>query len=157
MRLYIDGTQVAATTTTVRPFAKLDPTQKPGLGIGSLQADAICCQYFHGYIDELRLSNQALRRSQFLNAPKFVPPPDSNEMPVTLLPPVPFVVQRAPVATLYLNEMPSKTLGRCASTNSTDAVRGARGAELRDFGKLNHEAVQLDTTTDGTFTLFSWL
>ncbi len=75
MKLYIDGKEVDSITTTVRPFAQLDPSIRPGVGIGSLQGDFYCCQFFHGFIDELRLSDRALRPAQFLNAPTFIAPP----------------------------------------------------------------------------------
>jgi hypothetical protein len=35
MTLYENGAVVAQTTTTIRPFGTLDPTQQPGVGIGN--------------------------------------------------------------------------------------------------------------------------
>ena len=71
MKLYVDGSLVNSTTTTIRPFALLDPTQNPGLGIGGLQSSN-SQEYFNGFIDELRLSNAALLPSEML-----IPEPSS--------------------------------------------------------------------------------
>ena len=38
MSLYVNGALAAQTTTDVRPFANLDPTQEPGVGIGNSNA-----------------------------------------------------------------------------------------------------------------------
>jgi hypothetical protein len=75
MRLYVNGQQVAATTTSVRPLGPLDPSQNPGIGIGNLQSLATYGpQAFNGLIDEVRISDTALAPSQFLNA---VPEPST--------------------------------------------------------------------------------
>ena len=73
-RLFINGVEVASTNTTVRPFGPLDPTQLPGLGIGSVQSDNYT-EYFAGTIDEVRISDTALQPSEFLF-------PCSNAAPV---------------------------------------------------------------------------
>lgn len=69
LRLYLDGNLVAATNTTVRPYALLRG-RNPGLGIGNVQS-AHYAEYFNGYIDEVRISDAALAPGQFLNAPIF--------------------------------------------------------------------------------------
>jgi hypothetical protein len=63
--LYINRALVATTTTTIRPFGALDPTQNPGLGIGDVQS-ANYAEYFNGLIDEVRISNAALTPAQLL-------------------------------------------------------------------------------------------
>jgi hypothetical protein len=72
MDLYQNGILVATTTTTIRSFATLDSNDKPGLGIGNVEASDN--DYFDGYIDEVRISDQALSPSQLLGA---VPEPAS--------------------------------------------------------------------------------
>lgn len=64
MRLYINGDLVNSVNTSDRPFGALDSSQSPGLGIGALQTGG---QNFNGLIDEVRISNQALRPDQFLS------------------------------------------------------------------------------------------
>ena len=66
MDLYENGALVATTTTTIRPFATLDSSDDPGLGIGNVEAADN--EYFDGYIDEVRISDAALLPSQFLDA-----------------------------------------------------------------------------------------
>jgi MSHA biogenesis protein MshQ len=73
MDLYVNGQLVNSTTTTVRPLGPLDPTQRPGLGIGDVQSSTYG-EYFNGLIDEVRISDQALRPAQFLDA---VPEPSA--------------------------------------------------------------------------------
>ena len=77
-RLFINGVEVASTTTTIRPFANLGAFfgQPFGVAIGSLQSGnpGFDGHYFDGTIDEVRISNSALSASQFLNA---VPEPSS--------------------------------------------------------------------------------
>ena len=68
MRLYINGSLAKSLVTSIRPFASLDATANPGLGIGNLQS-ATYSEYFNGLIDEVRLSDQALSPSQLLSAP----------------------------------------------------------------------------------------
>ena len=53
MTLYENGAVVAQTTTTVRPFGALDPTQEPGVGIGNSNALDNYNVPFNGLIDEL--------------------------------------------------------------------------------------------------------
>jgi hypothetical protein len=73
MRLYVDGVLQKSTTTSIRPLATLDSQTNPGLGIGTIQSFT---QRFNGFIDEVRVSNEALPPSSFLiNQP--VPEPSS--------------------------------------------------------------------------------
>jgi outer membrane protein assembly factor BamB len=60
MTLYENGAVVAQETTTVRPFATLDPTQQPGVGIGNSNALPNYDVPFNGLIDELTVYNRAL-------------------------------------------------------------------------------------------------
>ena len=60
MTLYENGAIVAQITTTVRPFATLDPTQQPGVGIGNSNALSNYNVPFNGLIDELTVYNRAL-------------------------------------------------------------------------------------------------
>ncbi len=73
MDLYINGQLVNSVVTGVRPFGPLDPTELPGLGIGDVQSPNFG-ESFNGLIDEVRMSDQALTPSQFLDA---VPEPSS--------------------------------------------------------------------------------
>jgi hypothetical protein len=69
MQLYVNGSLVNSTTTSIRPFAGLDPSSSPGLGIGCDQTG----QYgesFNGWLDEVRLSNTALNPEQFVLIPE---------------------------------------------------------------------------------------
>jgi len=68
MKLYIDNVLAASTTTSVRPFAALDPSENPGLGIGDVQSDNYQ-EHFDGLIDEVRISDAALPRTAFLSYP----------------------------------------------------------------------------------------
>jgi hypothetical protein len=52
MTLYVNGTVVNQTTTTIRPFGDLDRNSHPGIGIGNLKDGA--GQGFDGLIDEVR-------------------------------------------------------------------------------------------------------
>ena len=58
MTLYENGAVVAQTTTTVRPFGPLDPTQQPGVGIGNSNALSNYDVPFNGLIDELSVYNR---------------------------------------------------------------------------------------------------
>jgi hypothetical protein len=60
MTLYENGAVVAQTTTPVRPFGPLDPTQQPGVGIGNSNALSNYDVPFNGLIDELSVYNRAL-------------------------------------------------------------------------------------------------
>jgi hypothetical protein len=60
MTLYENGAVVTQTTTTIRPFATLDPTQEPGVGIGNSNALDNYDVPFNGLIDELTVYNRAL-------------------------------------------------------------------------------------------------
>jgi hypothetical protein len=68
IKLYVNGALADINTTTIRPFADLDPTGAPGLGIGGLQSDNpfLNKTYFNGLIDEVRISDMALSPSEFL-------------------------------------------------------------------------------------------
>lgn len=66
MTLYENGAVVAQTTTTVRPFGALDPTQQPGVGIGNSNALSNYDVPFNGLIDELSVYNRALTASEVL-------------------------------------------------------------------------------------------
>ena len=66
MTLYENGAVVAQTTTTVRPFGALDPTQEPGVGIGNSNALDNYNVPFNGLIDELSVYNRALTPSEVL-------------------------------------------------------------------------------------------
>jgi outer membrane protein assembly factor BamB len=66
MTLYENGAVVAQTTTTIRPFATLDPTQEPGVGIGNSNALDNYNVPFNGLIDELTVYNRALTSGEVL-------------------------------------------------------------------------------------------
>ncbi len=66
MSLYVNGGLAAQTTTTVRPFATLDPTQEPGVGIGNSNALDNYNVPFNGLIDELTVYNRALTSGEVL-------------------------------------------------------------------------------------------
>jgi outer membrane protein assembly factor BamB len=66
MTLYENGSVVAQTTTTVRPFGALDPTQEPGVGIGNSNALDNYNVPFNGLIDELSVYNRALTAGEVL-------------------------------------------------------------------------------------------
>jgi hypothetical protein len=68
MDLFVNGQLAATTTTSIRPFAVLDASQNPGLGIGNVQSGLQYVQYFNGLIDEVRISDLALAPSEFLDA-----------------------------------------------------------------------------------------
>jgi len=65
-KLFINGTQVAAASTAIRPFGALVPSSTPGIGIGNVQSSNYN-QYFEGIIDLVRISDTALSPDQFLN------------------------------------------------------------------------------------------
>src|SRR5262249_7764155 len=66
MSLYVNGALAAQTTTDVRPFANLDPTQHPGVGIGNSNALDNYDVPFNGLIDELSTYNRALTPGEVL-------------------------------------------------------------------------------------------
>lgn len=66
LRLYFDGKLVESTTTRIRPFGPLDASRRPGVAIGSMQASSPDAA-FEGMLAEVRLSDRALDRGQFLN------------------------------------------------------------------------------------------
>jgi hypothetical protein len=66
MTLYENGAVVAQETTTIRPFATLDPTQEPGVGIGNSNALDNYDVPFNGLIDELTVYNRALTANEVL-------------------------------------------------------------------------------------------
>lgn len=64
MKLYENGAVVAQTFTAVRPFRDLDPTQFPGIGIGT--ANSTYNAGFNGLIDELSVYNRAITPGEVL-------------------------------------------------------------------------------------------
>jgi outer membrane protein assembly factor BamB len=64
MRIYINDTVAAETTTGIRPFRDLNPLFNPGIGIGNHAPSSIFNQPFHGLIDELEIFNRALAASE---------------------------------------------------------------------------------------------
>jgi hypothetical protein len=62
-KLFINGVAVAETATDLRPFAELDPSQRPRISIGNIDQGGV--QHFEGIIDEVRISDVALDPSQF--------------------------------------------------------------------------------------------
>jgi len=67
MKLYVNGSLVESTTTSIRPMSALDPSSSPGLGIGCDNTGQYG-QYLNGWLDEVRLSDAALDPSQFLSS-----------------------------------------------------------------------------------------
>jgi hypothetical protein len=65
MNLYVNGSLVASTTTSIRPLGALDPAYAAGLGIGSDQTGQFG-ELLNGWLDEVRLSDTALRPDEFL-------------------------------------------------------------------------------------------
>lgn len=59
LSFYLDGVLKVSLTTAIRPFALTDLSLNPLAEIGS---------YYRGLVDEVRISNQALRPDQFLNS-----------------------------------------------------------------------------------------
>jgi hypothetical protein len=68
MCLYVDGSLAASAVTSRRPLAALQPGANPGVAIGGPTTPHVPLEYFHGLIDEVRLSDEALTPSGFLNA-----------------------------------------------------------------------------------------
>jgi DNA-binding beta-propeller fold protein YncE len=68
MTLYENGAIVAQQTTTIRPFANLDPTQNPSIAIGNHGGYPNSPHNFpfNGLIDELAVYNRALTPSEVL-------------------------------------------------------------------------------------------
>jgi hypothetical protein len=66
MTLYENAAVVAQTTTAIRLFATLDPTQEPGIGIGNSNALDNYNVPFNGLIDELSVYNRALTAGEVL-------------------------------------------------------------------------------------------
>lgn len=64
--LYIDGTLVASTVTTLRPFAALKLQKHPGLVIGGSRDRSQTDGFLRGGIDSVRISDVALEPPQFL-------------------------------------------------------------------------------------------
>lgn len=67
--LYINGTLVASTFTTLRPFAKLAKHAHAGLAIGSGVVGSPDMGYLNGRLDSVRISDVALEPAQFLPPP----------------------------------------------------------------------------------------
>lgn len=56
LRLWLNGKLIAFTTTSIRPFARLDPSQTPGVGIGNVQNNhGPHNQPFNGTLYDLRV------------------------------------------------------------------------------------------------------
>jgi hypothetical protein len=70
MSLYVNGALAAQTTTDVRPFANLDPTQNPAVGIGNSNDPTSYNVPFNGLIDELSVYNRALTPGEVLGIDK---------------------------------------------------------------------------------------
>ena len=66
--LYVNGVLVATTVTNVRALGPLNPNFSPGIGIGHTQIGNYN-QGYSGWIDEVRISNEALLPGQFLPEP----------------------------------------------------------------------------------------
>ena len=67
MRIYINGSVAAETTTNVRPFRDLDSNYSPGIGIGNTQGVGFAHNApFHGWIDELAIYKKALSISEIM-------------------------------------------------------------------------------------------
>jgi hypothetical protein len=66
MSLYVNGNLATQSTTTIRPFANLDPTQNPAIGIGNSNDPASFNSPFNGLIDELTVYNRALTAGEVL-------------------------------------------------------------------------------------------
>ncbi len=64
MSLYENGVLMSQTTTSIRPFGALDPTQQPALGIGN--ANSTYNTPFNGLIDDLKLYDNALSAADVL-------------------------------------------------------------------------------------------
>ncbi|EEF58209.1 Immunoglobulin I-set domain protein [Pedosphaera parvula Ellin514] len=62
MKIYINASLVAQTTTTVRPLGPLDPALTPGIGIGNVADFNLFT--FDGAIDEMSLYNRALTQAE---------------------------------------------------------------------------------------------
>jgi arabinan endo-1,5-alpha-L-arabinosidase len=67
MKIYVNGQLKQSITTTLRPFEILFGSN-PGIGIGALQSSSqfVGPEYFHGLLDEVRISDAALPPSQLL-------------------------------------------------------------------------------------------
>ena len=61
MQLYVNGSLVSQTNTTVRPFAVLQPTQNPLVCIGNINSGGFP---FNGDIDEITLWSRALSQAE---------------------------------------------------------------------------------------------
>jgi serine/threonine protein kinase len=59
MQIYTNGVLAAQTTTTIRPFGRLQPGASPGVGIGNVN-DGVNNFPFFGDVDEIALFNRAL-------------------------------------------------------------------------------------------------
>ena len=75
IKLYMNLVLGAKAVNSIRPLGILDSSYSPGIGIGNVQSPNYG-QYFPGLIDDVRLSDQALRQYQFLS--DFVVPEPST-------------------------------------------------------------------------------
>ncbi len=66
MKIYINGQEVAGKTTSVRPFAELDTSYSPGVGLGNTQSYSTVTHHqpFDGKLDDFRFYNRALNQSE---------------------------------------------------------------------------------------------
>ena len=76
LRFYIDGVLASELFTSIRPFANLDPTQNPGVGLGNNPQSDINFP-FVGSIDEVLLYNRALSPEEVAS---LVPEPGTASM-----------------------------------------------------------------------------
>ncbi|HJV71111.1 LamG domain-containing protein [Ideonella sp.] len=67
--LYVNGSLVASTVTTIRPFAELKHHGGLGIGAGVQGGVDAPFYFFHGFIDDVRISDVALDPSDFLPPP----------------------------------------------------------------------------------------
>lgn len=87
MKLFINGAEVASTTTTRRPTLSISPLSGCGISIGALEDCSFSSpqQYLDGIIGEIRISNTALAPGQFLGATATVDEPSSLLLTGSLL------------------------------------------------------------------------
>lgn len=179
MRLYEDGVQLVETTTDVRPFRDLDPTQHPGLSLGDLQGrlDQIN-EALRGSVDEVQIYGRALepvelqaltaagrlhRRAMAVQI-DVLPGQSTNQIALGSSRPVPVAVLSTPFfdAPKQLN-LKSVTFGRTGFEHSLTAVRprdvnadGLRDAVLNAnprkarFQPTSRQAVLMGQSRDGT-------
>ena len=72
-KLFVNGVLVDKSVTLIRPYASLDSTRNPGVGIGNTQSDSYP-EAFPGIIVEVRISDIALEPDQFISDPAALSP-----------------------------------------------------------------------------------